>query len=658
MSSKVKISPAAADSNIAAGPIAQPPMEAAPGSMQVDARDIPYLEPAASTQQEVLDYLTKSPRGITFVHGKAGCGKTHLIKCIEKRMKGCQVVTPTNMAASLYSHATTFHSYFYGALDNLDEGFQDPANLSSKAIPQKVADRIRALRTLVIDEISMVRADSFEMMNAIMQRAKGSSLPFGGVAVVVVGDLFQLPPIVTDADTQSYLMKEYGGIYFFHSHVLRDNLLSVKFFELTKSYRQQNDLDYVKILDEFRKPLSALEKINLVGRLNSRVTDTLPDNTIIIASSNAQVGAVNAEKLDGIPGQLREIEASYKIRRADNGQYVRMHHSDLPSPEPIMPLVVPSSMESKFSFKTGARVMFCKSNRSQGYINGDFGTIMRFENGRFLIRMEKSGAMVTMPTWPNELEEKRFDMEYDLRRHKLKRGVLIQETVQYPLKLAYAFTIHKSQGQTYDSVVLDLKSHIFAPGQLYVALSRVKSIEGLYLTKPLTYSDIIADESVFEFLYELRKAQLTHRDPSPSGPIPPPRKEGRKPAKDAGRERRAPQHFPLIPICDTFISYVRNNESDPATSGFLVHVVRSYSDLVSARKVDMAEEELKKIVDLICSSYETDVYDQLIRDRKSSAQDLDGCNALLTAIFEIYTAVISSPRKQLITDNKFFPNAI
>lgn len=158
---------------------------------------ITYVPPVASTQQDVLDYLSKNPKGITFVHGKAGCGKTYLINQIESSNRGCQVLTPTNLAASLYNRARTLHSFFWKGFDKLEEGFQNPDNITSLKA-SAMASELSGVSMLVFDEISMVRSDTFEMMNQICQRAKGNSLPFGGIPVVVVGDLFQLPPVVSD----------------------------------------------------------------------------------------------------------------------------------------------------------------------------------------------------------------------------------------------------------------------------------------------------------------------------------------------------------------------------------------------------------------------------------------------------------------------------
>ena len=177
------------------------------------------------TQDDVLNYLRTVPSGITFVHGKAGCGKTTLIKKLESEIRGCQVLAPTNFAASLYRGARTMHSFFYGALDDLDEGYQNPQNLTPVAIDKfKSRCNLRAFCMLIIDEISMVRADLFEMMNQICQRALGNDKPFGGIPIVVVGDMFQLPPIVSDDAVLEYLKQEYGGIYFLTVMLSKESL--------------------------------------------------------------------------------------------------------------------------------------------------------------------------------------------------------------------------------------------------------------------------------------------------------------------------------------------------------------------------------------------------------------------------------------------------
>lgn len=208
--------------------------------------NIPYIEPTSSTQENVLDFLLQNPSGITFVHGKAGCGKSYLIRKIESQILGCQVLTPTNLSATLYSRARTLHSFFYKCFDSLDEGYQNPANVTEASVLGFSA--LDGISMLVFDEISMVRSDTFEMMHEICCKVKHNNLPFGGIPIVIVGDLFQLPPIVTTDAENEYLKKEYGGIYFFNSHVIQNNINNIRLFELIKSFRQQNDTNYLTMV--------------------------------------------------------------------------------------------------------------------------------------------------------------------------------------------------------------------------------------------------------------------------------------------------------------------------------------------------------------------------------------------------------------------------
>ncbi len=602
--------------------------------------NISFIEPIGSTQEEVYEYLMGNPTGITFVHGKAGCGKTYLINKVVNAVAGCVVLTPTNLAASLYKGARTMHSFFYGIFDDLDEGYQNPSNISAtKASSFRL--KLTGVKLLIIDEISMVRSDMFEMMNRICQKALGNNSPFGGIPIVLVGDLFQLPPIVSEEAVLEYLKKEYGGIYFFNSHVIQSEIRNIRLFELTKSYRQQNDPLFVKLLDEFRKPMSNVEKVNVLNAINNRVTETLPQNAIYIASSNEEVRTVNNHKLECLPGSITTLDAEYIIRKRNSADTVTLRHSELPSKEDIHEIVVPSAYDSQLSFKKGARVVICKSCKRYGYINGDFGTVVDFDGQKFTIRLDKNGTDILLPNPTDRykaslMNDYRYEMVYDEEKHKLIRKTpFIQRTTQFPLKLAYAFTIHKAQGQTYDKVIIDLNSHIFAPGQLYVALSRAKSLQGLYLTKPISYSDIISDNSIFFFLNKLRLAN---------------RGNGRREA-DVLEEHMDERQI-ANPTCDNFMSFIRQAEKSPSAKELMQHSLDAYKILVYHKEYEKAFWELQKIVDLITSTYQTDNYSQLVGCIRQKEKDEAGCQYSLNAIFEIYTDVVKLPMRQYQLDNR------
>lgn len=606
------------------------------------AEKVSYIEPKCSTQEEVYNYLTGSPSGITFVHGKAGCGKTYLINRITQNVQGCQVLVPTNLAASLYKGARTMHSFFYGAFDNLDEGYQNPENITSGKVAS-IRHSLIGIKLLVIDEISMVRADLFEMMNQICQNALENTLPFGGIPVVLVGDLFQLPPIVSDDAVYEYLKREYGGIYFFNSHVIQKELDNIKLFELAKSYRQQNDSEFVKILDEFRKPMSEQRKIQVINEINRRVVDDkdLPKNAVYIASSNEEVRNVNTKKLEELPGVKTTIDAEYVIRKRNSDETVTLKHSELPSKEDIREIIVPSAYDSQLIFKIGARVVLSKSSKRMGYINGDFGTILDFNGDYFTILLDKNKMTIMCPN-PNDRykasqkTEYRYEMIYDEQKHKLVRKTpFVQRTNQFPIKLAYAFTIHKAQGQTYNQVIIDLKSHIFAPGQLYVALSRARSLQDLYLTKPITYSDIISDDNIFVFLNKLRVNQQVTT-------------ENKQEAVSVQNETIKVAN----PICDNFICFIRQREVCMSSAELMIHSLNAFKLLVHSGEYEKAFWELQKVMELIMSTYQTDDYSRMIDDFLVGNYTEKRCLNALNVIFEIYTDVIRHPLKQCQLDNR------
>lgn len=602
----------------------------------------------SSTQEDVFNYLKESPRGLIFVHGKAGCGKTHVIRKIESYIPDCLILTPTNLAASLYRQARTIHSYFYGILDNIENKYQDPNNLS-KSTCEALLPRFCNIKLLIIDEISMVRADLLEMINQIFQKSFGNRLPFGGITTVLVGDMFQLPPIITDEAVLEYLKEEYGGIYFFNSHVIQKEIHNLKLFELNHSYRHENDPDFANLLDSFRFPMSAEEKISVLNSLNSRVTEVVPENAIYIATSNEEVRQVNSKKLSELPGENTIIDAEYSILDKSGSNHITFRHSEFPIKQDIMPIVIPTPYESQLQFKRGARVMFTKNSRRYGYLNGEFGTVIDFKGPidvfnpkecYFVIEKEVTGERVLCPN-PNDkyyvkqITDYRYDVVYDRLEHKLIRKTpFIQRTQQYPIKLAYAFTIHKAQGQTYDKVVVDLKSHVFAPGQLYVALSRAKSLQGLFLTKAITYSDIITDESIFDFLDTIRGNSQANRFSITNSHLP-----------------YKHLYYSNI-LCDDFMNFVKTKEDNASNRDYLLFVLGIYRSLMVMKEFEKALQEQLKIIGLITSTHGTEEdFDKLLKSIGNTVTESE-CQANLKSIFEIYQNLIKQRRKQYSYDNK------
>ena len=596
-----------------------------------------HSDPIHTDQSTVINYLTgeMAPGGITFVHGKAGSGKTHLINEVLKKKKNCVVLTPTNLAASLYPSGKTIHSYFFGALDNLDEGYQDPSRLDSDRIMRLRCD-LNEVSLLIFDEISMVRADLMEMSDRICRLATGQDLPFGGIPAVLVGDLFQLPPIVSEQAVLDYLMIEYGGIYFFHSHVIQTEIRKIKVFELTKSYRQLNDPEYTHLLDSLRLPLPVKERVALLKRLNERVTGTLPPDAIYLASSNAEVNAVNAKKLQDLPGKTETIHAFFSVKKRHSDEHVEFTTGAMPSDPDLYPVIIPSQYDSLFSYKKGARVIFTKSSKIAGYSTGDLGVIEDFDGKHFRIMLDRTHRTVYCPDpgdryRDSQMNVYRYEMDYDKAEHKLTRKkTYIQKTKQYPLKPAYAITIHKSQGQTYDKVIIDLKSHIFAPGQLYVALSRVRSLEGLYLTRPISYSDILFDESIFDFLSQVRSG--------------------------AGQTVAQKTIDPGLEILPETISLLRKTitgyEKDDKTRGYLLYLLGGFNALSALGEYEMAHRELEKMTDFITSAYQTDEMAQiLIQDIREAENTETGHDRALFSLSRLLSELPSLREAGMVTDH-------
>lgn len=369
-----------------------------------------------------------NPQPITIIQGKAGTGKSYLIEEIVAALPDSVVLTPTNMAASVYRRrATTLHSFFYGELDDLDNGYQNPR----KYVPKNnmwFCDRMRSVKTLIFDEISMVRADYFEMMNVICQGYTKSKKPFGGLNVIIVGDMYQLPPVVEDEEITRYLMNEYGGIYYFNSHVIQNNISSIRFCELTDSKRQETDPSFVKSLDAVRIGADVSKIVEALRHINSRVVtrEQIPDDAIAIASSNAEVMRVNRDKLAALPGSTYTHSARISIRRKNGEGNKEFTYSSDVNLSDCEQVIIPSAYEAELTYKIGARVMFTSSNKKAGYINGDIGTIKYVEGSQILV--EKRGDFDLKRITPTR--NYRYKMRYDAKAHELERITpYLQQTI-------------------------------------------------------------------------------------------------------------------------------------------------------------------------------------------------------------------------------------
>ena len=583
--------------------------------------------PLTPEQQSVANAILSSRTPITIIQGKAGTGKSYLVKSMAPHLGRVQILCPTNLAKLVYPAATTMHSFFYGEFDDLDEGYQNPNNYNYVRSSQRFLPRIEDIDTFIFDEISMVRSDTFEMMNKICQVAKRSPQPFGGIRVIAVGDMMQLPPIVEEEEVYKYLMKEYGGIYFFDSHVIKNELPNVAFYELNQSVRQQDDKDYETILDRFRTT-NAPNDESLLDTLNTRIVpiNKIPDNTPYIASSNAEVHQVNTENLSKLngPEYCSRAKIVIKERNSDNTLPFDYEESYNLDTNKYHEVDMPSAFDGELKFKIGARVVCTSSKKKAGYINGDFGTITGYDGRIIQVRLDRTGYTVGIERSDNY----KYLMEYNSTKHELVRKTpYYQRVVQFPIKLAYAFTIHKSQGQTYDNIVLDLRSHIFAPGQLYVALSRVKSLNGLYLTKAIAYSDIIVDRSVSDFLNRFSKN------------------------KDNATGQLSPVTMPRE--YETLGMLIRGCEPNP-TNKVILETLKSYAHTYCRRQYKYAYIELQKVIEAMFAAYDTSAFgNQIAAIRNVEFRDMEMtdkniCDEVFSIVSNIYKHVYSHPRAAIL----------
>ncbi len=434
-----------------------------------------------------LKFINQTHRSV-FLTGKAGTGKTTLLREIIKTThKNTVVVAPTGIAA-LNAGGVTIHSMFqlpFGGFipaTNVAPTFtqsvkfesQDTLRRHFKMSGLKKAV-IRNMELLIIDEVSMLRADLLDAVDFMMRSVRKKQEPFGGVQVLFIGDLLQLPPVVKGEEWAT-LKNYYKGMFFFHSHVVEKN--QPLYIELSHIYRQ-TDNEFIGILNNLRNNMVTASDMNLLNTFVNPDFDLKANKGYItLTTHNAKADEMNTRSLADLKAKSFNYEAEII------GDF----------PDKIFPV------DSNLELKIGAQIMFVKNDLSadKNYFNGKTGIVSSLSNAEILITFPDENKTIEVEKY--EWENIRYIVNPDTKEVQEE---ILGTFVHYPIKLAWAITVHKSQGLTFDKAALDV-SRVFLPGQAYVALSRLRSLNGLVLLSPMQMNGISNDTEVMA--YERNKA--------------------------------------------------------------------------------------------------------------------------------------------------------
>lgn len=424
-------------------------------------------------------HLVEEGKKNVFITGKAGTGKSTLLEHLRLNSKRKMVVLAPTGVAAINVNGDTIHSFF-----GLKPGFElDEAR--EKRVNEKKAKKYLSLKTILIDEISMVRADLLDAIDIFLRKVRENNNPFGGVQMVFFGDLYQLPPVMTAADRDKFL-SEYDSPYFFDAKVFQgandlwSDIFDLECIELDEIYRQ-TDLDFIEVLNSVRNNCVTDDHLcALNARHKGDFVPSEDEKYIHLVTTNADAATINDSKL----AKLKEPQITF--HSTITGKIARNLRPN----------------DEEVTVKVGAQIMFIYNDPERKWVNGTIGRVVNIAEGyneeleaieSYLIVEKTDGDRVEVRPYTWEISRYVFDSG-EFKREQ------IGSFTQIPLRLAWAITIHKSQGKTFEKVIIDLGTRgSFAHGQTYVALSRCTTLEGIVLRRPFRRSDVIMDKRVEGF---------------------------------------------------------------------------------------------------------------------------------------------------------------
>ena len=408
--------------------------------------DIPDEIELEDELKNIFNKMEYSNQNI-FITGKAGTGKTTLLEYFRINSKKNFVILASTGISAIKAKGKTIHSFF----------LFPPRILINEKIKRLRSNIIKNVDTILIDECSMIRCDLLDAIDQSLRLNRNSDESFGGVQIILLGDIHQLPPVIRENERDIFDNFYPNGHYFFHANCYQNSNIST--YELTKIYRQK-DAEFINILNKIRSGnVTEADLLPLNNKVVNQDSNVLYE-TIILSPTNRKVDTINSVNLQNINSE------TFSYQSSETGEF-----REKPADEIL-------------ELKVGAQVMLIKNDikSPKRWVNGSIGIVTDLTANSIHLKIKNKVHKITQDTW------EKFD-------YLIKDGEVLHEVVatftQYPIKLAWAVTIHKSQGQTFEKVIIDLDRGSFAPGQTYVALSRVTSLEGLFLTRPINISDIL-----------------------------------------------------------------------------------------------------------------------------------------------------------------------